>query len=294
MRTFLILLILSNLGYFAWQQTLARSTPLRAATSSASPFTPAATQLILVSELSSERQELMRSLAEARKARAQSQQQMEGLQQHAAAVESDIAEIQTQIGEDLERSQQVQQAMLDTLDEAVAETDSPNTPSSPTPWCGIAGIFPDQSAAENFMQTATSMGVTAELERREEPVSSTWWVYMPPFESEPAAMQMLAELQAKNIDSYYMRSGEMAGGISLGVFSRQESALIEQQRKADQGYVASIRQVFRMGERLYVSLSLPDAALREAPEWTAFLASAGGIELTENACEKIASENEFP
>ena len=107
-------------------------------------------------------------------------------------------------------------------------------------------------------------------------------------------MQMLAELQEKNIDSYYMRSGDMAGGISLGVYSRQESALIEQQRKADQGYATSIREVLRMGDRLYVELVMPDGALREAPEWTDFLASAGGVNVVENACEMIASENEFP
>lgn len=293
MRTFLVLLILSNLGYFAWQQTLVESAPSRTAASTEPPFAPAALQLTLVSELSQERQDLMRSLAEARSARAQSQQQMAGLQQEAASLESDIAEVQEQIGEDQARSQQVQEALLDTLDAAIAEAEPQNS-IAPTPWCGIAGIFPDQAAAQNFMQAATAMGVAAELESREEPVSSTWWVYMPPFESESAAMAMLAELQAKNIDSYYMRNGDMAGGISLGVFSRQESALIEQQRKAEQGYTASIRQVFRMGERLYVKLNMPDAALREAPEWTAFLASASGIELTENACEKIASENEFP
>jgi hypothetical protein len=107
-------------------------------------------------------------------------------------------------------------------------------------------------------------------------------------------MDLLAELQGKNIDSYYMRSGEMAGGISLGVFSREASAAIAQRQLADRGYATSVREVARMGERHYVALRMADDALRQAPEWTAFLGRARGIEVLENACETIASESEFP
>ena len=132
------------------------------------------------------------------------------------------------------------------------------------------------------------------IEVREEAVSSTWWVHMPAFATEAEAQAMLRELQDRNIDSYYMRTGEMAGGISLGVYSRQESAGIAQRQLAGQGYATSIREVFRMEERPFVRLELPDGAVRESPEWTAFLAAAGPVELTEFACEPIASENQFP
>lgn len=267
MRAFLILLLIANLAYLAWSQI---GGPDRAEPSlpgeGPPPFQPAAQSLVLLNELPQERLNLMASLAQARTARAGAQQELEEVQQEAAQVRSDIADVQAELAED----------------------------RSITPWCASTGPFADPAAAASFMDALGDLGGEAALDLREEPISSTWWVHMPAFATEALAMERLAELQARNIDSYFMRNGEMAGGISLGVYSRRESGLIAQQRLADQGYATSLREVFRMAERPYVGLRLPDDSLREAPEWSAFLASAEGVALVENACETIASEFEFP
>jgi cell division protein FtsN len=296
MRVFLILLILANLGYLAWQQgwVVERTEP--AAVGEQAAFQPAQQTLTLLNELPQARLDLMDSLARSRTARTDAAQQLEQLRGDIDAVAGEITENQQQLAQDQARSTEVQQALLNTLDAAVAEAQA-EIEASPAatpdaapalPWCAQAGVFADRPAAESFMNSLENLGGSAEIEAREEPVSSTWWVHMPAFSSEAVAMERLQELQARGIDSYYMRSGEMAGGISLGVYSRQESALIAQQQLADRGYATSIREVFRMGERLYVRVRLPDATLREAPEWAGFLASAGGIEVLENACETIA------
>jgi len=49
-----------------------------------------------------------------------------------------------------------------------------------------------------------------------------------------------------------------------------------------------------MEDRYRVNLRMPNGALREGPEWMAFLAAEGAVQLTEIACETVASENEFP
>ncbi|HEY7773582.1 MAG TPA: SPOR domain-containing protein [Marinagarivorans sp.] len=51
-----------------------------------------------------------------------------------------------------------------------------------------------------------------------------YWVYLPPMASRAEAKQQLAELQARNIDSYLIRKGERKNGISLGLYSRAELA----------------------------------------------------------------------
>lgn len=295
MRTFLILLLLTNLGYLIWQQGwFARQEPLVA--DEKPGFQQAEQGLVLLSELAPERLALMDSLAQARTARQGAQDQLQQLQEEVAAVEGQIGEVQEELQQDQERSTEVQQALLDTLDAAVVTADDASGASvvAPVPWCAMVGAFADPKAATDFVNSLPALGAEGVVVLRQEPVSSTWWVHMPAFASEALAREMLAELQAKNIDSYYMRSGEMAGGISLGVYSRRESALIAQQQLADQGYATGLREVFRTGDRPYVQVNMADGARREAPEWRAFLSSAGAAEVSENACETIASENQFP
>ncbi len=283
MRVFLILLIAANLGYLAWWQGWIVERPVPVSDQRPG-FQPAGQRLILLSELPEQRLALMDSLARAREARGQAQAELRQLQGEVRAVAGEIDENQQQLAQDQARSAEVQQALLATLDAA----------ESTVPWCAEAGVFADRPAAQAFLDSAAALGLSGVIEARQEPVASTWWVHMPPFATEAEAMARLQELQAKNIDSYYMRTGEMAGGISLGVYSREESARIGQQQLAGKGYETSIREVFRMGERFYVQLRMPDASLREAPEWTGFLSAAGGIEVLENACQTIAPGNEFP
>jgi hypothetical protein len=105
---------------------------------------------------------------------------------------------------------------------------------------------------------------------------------------------MLEELQDNSIDSYYMRSGELKGGISLGVFSRQESALTAQSQLARRGYATSIAEVFRVESRPVLQLRLPGESYLESPEWLALMDNRDDLQLTENACEIIAPPPQFP
>lgn len=290
MRVFLILLVIANLGYFVWRQEFG-SAPEFAENGQEVQFRQAEQALTLLQELSPERRQLMSTLAEARAARMQATEQLEDVQQQVEAVAGELEDNAADLAEDQARSAEVQQDLLDTLDAAVVDAQEP-VPVQP--WCASTGMFADQAAAAEFVQGLEDFGADAVVELREEAVSSTWWVYLPAFASEAEARAMLAELQGKGIDSYYMRTGDMAGGISLGVYSREESAGIAQRQLVEQGYMPSIREVLRMEERPFVRLTLPDGGLREGAEWSAFLAAAGPVELTEFTCEPIASKNEFP
>lgn len=162
------------------------------------------------------------------------------------------------------------------------------------PWCGLLRGFVEESLARQFMDGLSPGLGTATLSAYEEAVSSTWWVHMPAFESEAVALTMLRELQDKNIDSYYMRTGDLRGGISLGVFSREESARTAQAQIARLGYPTSIAEVFRMEERFAVALALLDETSLESPEWLDLLSVSEGLELAENSCEMIAPTSQFP
>ncbi|MDY6949316.1 MAG: SPOR domain-containing protein, partial [Pseudomonadota bacterium] len=261
MRAFLILLLIANMGYFAWREGWFAPAPAQVAEIQQLQFRQAEQALTLLSELSDERRELMSTLAEARAARTQAVEQLQQVQQQAEAVTNELEDNAAELAEDQVRSAEVQQDLLETLDAAVTDDaavagNGEGAARATTPWCANTSIFADPATAAAFAQGAAGLGAEVSTELREQPVSSTWWVYLAAFSSEADARAMLSELQGKGIDSYFMRTGEMAGGISLGVYSREESARIAQRQLVDQGYMPDIREVFRMEERPFVRVLL--------------------------------------
>jgi len=249
MKTFVILLVLSNIAYFGWNQGWMRDVPVKNSGLSAptvktapQPYEQAPAELVLLSELP------------------------------AGALQERELPVQTEVA-------------------------NPVVPPSAVelqPWCANLGLFELESEARALLGQLSVMSVQATLESGRVPVASTFWVYLPAFATEAEAFAMLEELQDKSIDSYYMRSGELAGGISMGVFSRRESAEVAQATLARRGYQASIGEVFREEMRWWLVLQARSAGFTEGPDWQAFRASHSALPMTENVCEVVASPTQFP
>lgn len=288
MRTFIILLLLTNVAYFGWNQGWLRE-PTRVApkitipaatTVVPQPFESAPRGLTLISELSeAEREQLLASplavtAAEAAVAEAEASEGQSVIDIDETVVlpgeTEDIAEgVQNQIVEEGSGSGLV-------------------TPDGP-PWCAELGQFVGAAGAEALIPALLSLGVAAEVQTDKVPVSSTFWVYMPAFASQEEASRMLAELRERKIDSYYMRSGQFPGGISLGVFSRRASAERVLEALAAQGYTTQIGEVFREEPRSLLALRASSAGVVKASGWADFMAKNPGLTLTENVCESVAS-----
>jgi hypothetical protein len=266
MKAIAMMLLLLNLVWLAWQQGWLPAGETGPQTQVRPVFVQAPGRLLQLAELSPEQLALMEEIATA--------------QDIVAAAEARVQEV---TGDIAETRDQLQEAPIAIAPEVL-----------PTPWCAEIGPFAEVVAAQGYLAGLAALGATGESMAREEPVSSTWWVHTPPFPSEAEARLLLSELQAKGIDSYYVRTGELAGGISLGVFSRQESARIAQEQLSGQGYQSRINQIFRNAPRYYVELRLPDSAILTSPEWKQFLGVEEGVQTTEKLCEVIARENQFP
>ncbi len=288
MRTFMILLLLTNLAYFGWNQgwlrELAPPAPktsvAAAATAVPRPFEHAPRSLTLVSEL-----------PEAERAQLQLAAPVDAPQAPATAATATSppagspaaqAETVAVAAGDLVESEQNQLVEAAPVEEAIV------------PWCADLGLFAEAGDAEALLPALSALGVNAVLRTESVPVSSTFWVYMPAFASDAEASRMLAELQERRIDSYYMRGGEFPGGISLGVFSRRSSAETVQEALRAQGYATQIGEVFREEPRSALVLNAPDAAVVETPGWADFMAKNAALTLTENVCESVASPIQFP
>jgi hypothetical protein len=155
-----------------------------------------------------------------------------------------------------------------------------------TPWCANGEGSLSAADAGKLVSAVQALGGQADVSVRDVPVSYVWWVYLGGFESEAAASQTLKELQAKKIDSFYMRTGELAGGISLGVFSKEASALTHSagiQKKG--GYQPQIGKVARTQQQNVVEVQLPDDTLQATQQWQQMLAKFPKVKLQEIACK---------
>src|SRR5688572_4312654 len=231
MRTFAFLLLFVNLGYLVWNHIKQSGDSVEYFVPQSS-FVPAGKSLVLLSELPPS-----------------AAPDAEGVSVSEQQALTSSPEIQEDDGSS--------RVIPEQLDE-------------PELHCELVSGFVDQSEAENFIGEVSGLGIPGELDMRQEQISSTWWVHLPPFKSQLEAQEVINELIAKGIDNFYMRTGELAGGISLGVFSREDSATAAQAELLARGYETSIKEIPRYVSKAYVTLEVRDSASLMTDEWLAF------------------------
>lgn len=94
-----------------------------------------------------------------------------------------------------------------------------------TRWCYTLGPFDDKkqaSAASAILHTA---GIQVQRRLSKEARRKAYWVLLPPAESREEARKSISELKQLNIKDYFLvQTGEMVNAVSLGVFTKFESA----------------------------------------------------------------------
>ena len=318
MRTFVILLLLANLAYFGWTRGWLRDMPAppapELAADSLPPFTAVGERLTLLAEADPQITPQvaigqppvttgltttgLATTGLATGGLTTGQPLSPEASDVAIATELPLESDAADTGQPLSPGTDI--AMGQPLNEEASET--PQSPALPGPrWCGELGLFTAAGPAEALLPELLLLGIDAELVAGRRPVGNTFWVHSRLFEREADALALLRELQGQNIDSYYIREGELAGRISLGVFSRNSSAEQVQSTLAAQGYSAEISRVARQVDRFWLDLEFASSAVLESPEWLALvarLASSGGEagavaadapQLTEKVCNAVAT-----
>lgn len=292
MRTFFILMVLANLGYFGWRYYTGELQALDAALNPPA-FSPAVPQpepvpeaksLVLVSELP----ESARLAAE-----------ISAGTPAVTARSGEEATTAQATGQAQDAGNTGQDAAPSVAEPAVtAQTPAPAQPEpallSPPLQCAMVAGLEQQADADELVNLLAAVEIDSQVQSRQTQTGSTWWVYLPAFATDDLTRRMLAELQEKGIDSYYMRTGELAGGISLGVYSREASARTAQQSLSQRGYSADVRQIFRMGTLYDVVAQAAPVRLQEVNEVAGFLAAHGGATVSEFVCAGVAEPNQLP
>jgi hypothetical protein len=152
--------------------------------------------------------------------------------------------------------------------------------------CMALGGFADEDSSNDLLQTLARQGFQTNMEIREE-IDSKYRVYMPPFNSDAIARQTLASLLESGIDSFIINDGELALGISLGVFTQQSSAYRLQEELAAQGYASGIQEIISSNTEYWILVRSASAADLQAL-WHNLSVSGNDLIRSENLCEIVA------
>lgn len=121
--------------------------------------------------------------------------------------------------------------------------------------CLFLGSFEDEARARVVEQRLLSLDIQADVRSVDAAAGVEYWVYLPPLASRQASLRQLRELQARRIDSYIITQGELANGISLGIFPRNDSANSVMQRLRNVGYEPQIRELSRAHRSFWVRVA---------------------------------------
>lgn len=164
---------------------------------------------------------------------------------------------------------------------------SVQTPSEPM--CTLVGPFDALLQAEYLVERLAAREVTARIEELEIPGEIGYWVYLPPRETRRQAFNELREIQAKGIDSYVIPKGELANGISFGMFSQPALAKSRMEDMRSRGYAAEIKETPRIYRETWVVLAPGQSQYLDSAMWQQLLEGSEGVERRQNYCPPVAS-----
>lgn len=155
--------------------------------------------------------------------------------------------------------------------------------------CLFLGGFEGESVALALEQRLLSLDIDAEVQSVDEPAGVDYWVYLPPLVSRQASLRQLRELQSRNIDSYIITVGDLSNGISLGIFSRKDSAESVVARLRGVDYMALIRELPRTHRRYWVRVAGVNQHLLSNSLLSDFARDFPELEHRQMQCSSIAT-----
>lgn len=209
MKKLCFFLVLVNVAYFLWQSRTQEQLP-QLSIDAATP------SLMLLSELPSSASSTLSKSNE-------NDQKSEALP---------AASINTPMPSEVSTAPAESSPVALTEAPAVATVQVPTAAQA----CFVLGGFVDQSIAEQAAGFLSERGIASKLSVMEKQGTASYLVYLPPFQSRADALVKLHELKANGVDSFIIADGERINGISLGVFSKEESAKKLQNQLKNKGY----------------------------------------------------------
>ena len=164
---------------------------------------------------------------------------------------------------------------------------TPNTLASDEELCTLIGPFPSLLRAEYFNERLAALDVMANIKELTVSTGSNYWVYLKPEISRKDALRRLSELQKKGIDSYIIPRGNLANGISLGIYTNQTLAVTMRDRTKEMGYAPEIIETPRQQQQIWIFLTTREASVLNEETWLNLLSNEDSLEKRKNICSEL-------
>lgn len=155
--------------------------------------------------------------------------------------------------------------------------------------CHIVGPFSDSEESDNFIERLRSMNIRSEKHELELSVGMSHWLYLPPEASRKDALRKLAELQEQGIDSYVIPKGELANGISLGMFTKKKLADSQLKQIISKGWSPQVKEIDRTQLEVWVMVNHQDGQRLSDISWERVMDGFISKEIRKNFCLGVAS-----
>lgn len=155
--------------------------------------------------------------------------------------------------------------------------------------CHIVGPFSDSKESDDFIERLASMGIRSEKHELELSVGMSHWLYLPPELSRKDALKKLAQLQEQGIDSYVIPKGDLANGISLGMFTKKELADSQLKQIISKGWSPLVKEIDRTQLEVWVMVNHQDGQRLSDISWERVMKGFISKEIRKNFCLGVAS-----
>ncbi|MDX1453692.1 MAG: hypothetical protein R3183_14135 [Oleiphilaceae bacterium] len=160
--------------------------------------------------------------------------------------------------------------------------------------CVLLGPFDDPDQLTAVQEALVSDGFTVEAIEQPLKKAPSYWVYDGPFESESERLARYREFQEKNIDSFIIRQGELAGQISVGVFENIDSAKRMLTQMRNKGYRVNMKPISRKRTAFWMLVSRSESIVSEEKIRSFFNGLKVVSESRQIFCKSVASPKHLP
>lgn len=299
MRWTILVLIMANLGYFAWGSFQASQKSYQVSSGRTQAMTEKGHRLVLLSEDRSasavnvvekrlEQNNTVQkkaTLAKVKKQPIKQQPMHRSVQQ--PIVSTQQVRSNKVSGTDLIEGQSLIESLKEPSSQEITEA------IEQTHQCLALGPFHSSDLIDQVQQRLFSLGIESRERANKNTQAADYWVHIPSLSSREGAIRLLRELQAQNIDSFVITQGELANGISLGLFSKYESAKSVRRRLINAGYPVEIKTLPQEPESWWLELGVGAEDRLDDYFWDELVKQVPNIKKAKKSCKRIASITEF-
>ncbi|MEM8500982.1 MAG: SPOR domain-containing protein [Pseudomonadota bacterium] len=159
--------------------------------------------------------------------------------------------------------------------------------------CWKLGPFEESELASNIQTRLRATGVDLFVQKIATPVAPDYWVYAVPMETRQAAVELLRNLQQRNVDSFIIAEGELENGISLGFYSKEKTAREVVEEHLGQDYRVAMQVVPRNIEEYWGVVRAREFDKLSEEAWERFRSDNGDLALEQKYCDFVATAGNF-